>query len=582
MIERAPEGEFTGASVPQPVAPRSKTLWWSLGGAGAVALLAIAAAGFLLLSKAGPNVERMVPDSADVYAFVYLDPPLAQKVNLLNLAHKFPDLKTDQDIMKRINDGLNAGLKDAGLSFESDVKPWLGSQLAFFVQIADKPQAAMLIDSRDDTKAKAFLAKLRSGDEGKKYTWKDETYQGVTISVGTPKATQGAEPTIYAYTDRTMIFSSSVAYVHDVIDAGKGKKGRVVDSAAFKATMSKLPAERLGFIYVNGKPVVDQIKKAASGQGSNGLQLPTGSLKQLDGFAGVAFSVTARPNGLMGDLEIRLDSSKLDQATRNSLSTPAHPNRVTGWVPPKAYALFTMTGLNQAINSALDSATPNVRQGLNAFGLTGSGSPLAHLTGDAGIELEAGGGSLPVDGALLLGTDDPAGMLAFLDKFVSMMTQGPQGPSQGVLPGQGSQRPSQGGVTFTRTNYKGVTVTSVSIPQLSQVGYGVSYAVTGGMTLVATSNQEIKAIIDAHGSGQSISQNSQFMSMSKEVDGMPSSLLYVDIAEVVKQIQQRVPAVDRLESTKDAFRNAGPLKVFIMTVRSTPDQVSEKTFLRIE
>jgi hypothetical protein len=559
VIDKPPED-----AMPAVPARRRKPLWIGLSAAAGLALVVVAA--LVLSSKPSSAVQRMVPENADVYAFMYLDPPLGQKVNLLGLAHKFPDLANDQAIKKRIDDALSAALKGEGISLERDLEPWLGKEMAFFAQIADKPPAAFLIDSKDDAKAKALLAKLRKGQEGRKLSWTDKTYQGVTLAVGTRPDSESPMPFVYAYTDRTMILSNSVDYVHDVIDAGKGRKGRALDTPNYKATMGRMPSERLGFVYVNGKPVVDRIRKEARKLGPR-LQFLGGGLGQLDAFTGLGFAVSAKPNGLVGDLEIKLDASKLDPATRSALSAPARSNGVTPWIPGRAYALFTTTGLKQTLQSSLDSATPEARQELDALGLRGL---VARLTGEAGFELDAGVGAavrpgLSLEGALLLGTDDPAGMSAFLDSYVLRLTQ-----SLGL-----------GGGNKITSTYKGVTLTSVNVPQLSFAGANLTFAVTGGMVLIGSSDEEIKAMIDAHETGQSIAQDSQFATMVKEVDATPNTLLYVDIAEVVRQVQGRAPAEVRLDQ-REALRNAAPFRAVILSAKSTPDQVSDKTFLRIE
>jgi hypothetical protein len=550
--------------MPPVPARRQKPLWIGLSAAAGLALVVVAA--LVLSGRPSSAVQRMVPENADVYAFLYLDPPLGQKVNLLGLAHKFPDLANDQEIKKRVNDALSAAFKGEGISLEKDLEPWLGTEMAFFAQIADKPPAALLIDSKDDAKAKALLGKLRKGEAGSKLSWTDKTYQGVTVSVGTPPDRESPVPFVYAYTDRTVILSNSADYVHDVIDAGKGRKRRAADTPNYKATMGRMPSERLGFVYVNGKPVVDRIRKDARKLSAR-LQFLGGGLGQLDAFMGLGFAVSAKPTGLMGDLEIKLDASKLDPATRSALSAPARSNGVIPWIPRQAYALFTTTGLKQATQSALDSATPDARQELDAIGLRGL---VSRLTGDAGFELDAGVGAgvhqgLNLQGALLLGTDDPAGISAFLDSYVLRLTQ-----NLGL-----------GGGNKVTSTYKGVILTSVNVPQLSWVGANLTFAVTGGMVLIGSSNQEVKAIIDAHETGQGIAQDSQFATMVKEVDATPNTLLFVDIAEVVRQVQGRAPA-ELLPEQQKALRSTAPLRALIFSAMSTPDQVSDKTFLRIE
>src|SRR5438046_10648145 len=127
--------------------------------AGAVlALGAVSAAAVLILAKQTSTIEKMVPASADVIAVANLDPSVAQKVNLLRAVHSFPDYKTD----KAIADKLDLALKDSGLTFSSDIQPWLGPQVAVSAKLnltsAKDSPAAVYIASRDDTKAKAMLA----------------------------------------------------------------------------------------------------------------------------------------------------------------------------------------------------------------------------------------------------------------------------------------------------------------------------------------------------------------------------------------------------------------------------------------
>src|SRR5712691_7589045 len=155
--------------------------------AGAVlALAAVSAAAVLLLTKQNATVEKMVPATADVIAVANLDPSVAQKVNLLRAVHSFPDYKTD----KAITDKLDEILKDSEISFSGDIQPWLGSEIGVsaslnLVKTENSPSAFYAV-SRDDAKAQAMLAKLRASTWGKKFQWKDETYNGLAISIATP------------------------------------------------------------------------------------------------------------------------------------------------------------------------------------------------------------------------------------------------------------------------------------------------------------------------------------------------------------------------------------------------------------
>jgi len=193
------DGDLTPASQPDPglaippvtptVAAPAPQSWFAhnrrllIPAAAVVALATVSAAAVLLLVKPNGAVEKMVPATEDVIAIANLDPPISQKVNLLRAVHSFPDYKTD----KAINDKLDELFKDSGFSFTGDIQPWLGSELGFSARLnldstADSPSALYAV-SRDDTKARAMLAKLRASKWGKTFQWKDETFSGITISV---------------------------------------------------------------------------------------------------------------------------------------------------------------------------------------------------------------------------------------------------------------------------------------------------------------------------------------------------------------------------------------------------------------
>src|SRR5438128_5161900 len=209
------EGDLTPAPQPdsgQPLPPAAPAVaaapqsWFLrhrrlLIPAGAVlALGAVSAAAVLILAKQTSTIEKMVPASADVIAVANLDPSVAQKVNLLRAVHSFPDYKTD----KAITDKLDLAFKDSGFSFSTDIQPWLGSEVGFSAQVnfanTDRSPAAFYAVSRDDTKARAMLMKLRASNWGKKFQWKDETYNGFAISVATPTDTS-EKANAYSYVD---------------------------------------------------------------------------------------------------------------------------------------------------------------------------------------------------------------------------------------------------------------------------------------------------------------------------------------------------------------------------------------------
>src|SRR6266581_4508183 len=373
------EGDLTPAPQPesgQPLPPAAPAVaaepqsWFLrhrrlLIPAGAVlALGAVSAAAVLILAKQTSTIEKMVPASADVIAVANLDPSVAQKVNLLRAVHSFPDYKTD----KAITDKLDLAFKDSGFSFSTDVQPWLGPQVAVSAQLnltstKDSP-AAVYIASRDDTKAKAMLAKLRASKYGTKFQWKDETYNGITISVGTP-TDKSAQTAAYSLVDHVVVFATTSVQIHDIIDTDQGRAAKLIDSSDFKAT----PA----------------------------VSLALKNLNDVDALQGIGATLSANGDGILADILVKVDQSKLSPATRDAFAHAGKADVVVKWIPQTSEGFLAITGLNRTIQAALDQSgnQASVKAATDSIGLTGTAGLLPHLTGDAGLEVEFSGTGLP-------------------------------------------------------------------------------------------------------------------------------------------------------------------------------------------
>jgi hypothetical protein len=594
------EGDLTPASQPDPVpsgvpavAPVAPQPWYLrhrrllIPAAAVLALGAVSAAAVLLLVKPAGTVEKMVPATADVIAVANLDPSMTQKVNLLRAVHSFPDYKTD----KAISDKLDQLLKDSDLSFSGDVQPWLGSEIGVsarlnLVSTNDSPAAVYLV-SRDDTKALAMLAKLRASKYGKKLQWKDETYNGITISVGTPSNTS-EKTAAYSYVDHVVVFATSSGQIHEIIDTDQGRAPRLADSNDYKATLAALPSDRLGFFYINGKSLVAGVKKQMTT--TPALSLALKNMNDVDALQGIGATLSANGDGLLADVLVKIDQSKLSPATRETFAHAGRADTVVSWIPKASDAFLAITSLNRTIQTLLDQSgnTASVKAGTDAMGLTGPGGVLPHLTGDAGLEVEFGRTGLPA-GAILLGTDNAQSMNTFFAKLLAL-AEGVAGSSFGGSgAGSGSGAPSvvkPPASHVSKTTYRGVVITSWTSPMLGQLGAGdvlvPSYAVLDGMGILASTADEVKAIIDAHKGGATIASDPTYKTASAASLAKPSAIVYVDIAKLVDVIRKSPLASQApLGAGSSLSANIGPLKAMIVTTASESDRAAERFFVII-
>src|ERR1700730_3181085 len=595
------EGDFTPAPQPDPgpglppavpVAPAVAPQSWLLHhrrllipAAAVLALGAVSAPALVLLVKPNGAVEKMVPATADVIAVANLDPSVTQKVNLLRAVHSFPDYHTD----KPITDKFDAVLKDSGLSFSGDIQPWLGSEIGASVRLnlksaavgstADSP-AAFYAVSRDDTKARAMLAKLRASKWAKNYRWKDETYNGITISVGTPTDPSGTTGA-YSIVDHVVVLATSSALIHEIIDTDQGRAPRLVDSSDYKATLAGLPSDRLGLVYVNGKSIVGNVKKEMATTPALGLALK--NVSDLDALQGIGATLSANGDGLLTDVLVKFDQSKLSPATREALAHPGRADTLVSWIPKASDAFLSITSLNRTIQTVLDQSgnTASVKAGTDAVGLTGPAGILPHLTGDAGLEVSFGQNGLPA-GAILLGTDDARTMSAFFARLLAL-AEGAAGSSFGSPSGVAVTPPAS---PLSKTTYRGVVITSWTSPLLGQLGAGgtliFSYCLLYGMGILASTPSEVKAIIDAHKGGATIAGDPTYKTSSAASLAKPSAIVYVDVARLLNAIRQSpLGAQTGLGSSSTLGANVDPFKAVIISAASQADRATERFFVII-
>jgi uncharacterized protein DUF3352 len=535
---------------------------------GLVAVGAASAAALVLVLTPRTSVEKMVPATVDVYAVANLDPSVSQKMNLLRAVHRFPDTSTDQKLAQQ----LDKALKDSGITFTGDVQPWLGAQVGVAVRIPQgntDPPVAVFAVSKDDAKAAAALTKLRAGSQGQKYRWHDTSYGGITITVGAPSTTTtpasgGLKAGAYAIVDHVVVIASSEALIREIIDADQGRAARLVDSSDYKATLAKLPSDRLAVLYVNGKSIVSRLKDQLTTPMAAGLMGLKG-LGDIDAFEGAALVLSAQQEGVAVDLAVSLNAGKLSPTTREALSHAGHPDAVIGWIPSSSDGFLAIANLKQTIQSALDQAggEASVKQATDTIGLTGARGVLQHLTGDFALEAGVDGAFTP-GGAILIGTDDAAAMRRF---FGGILTLAFQGDSQ----------------LSSTTTYRGVSISTINIPRRDSGGLFVpSYAVVDGMGVLASTPAELRKVIDAHKDHNAITKDGTYAAAARASLAHPSAVFYLDLAKLVKVLEGAPSGMLGKPLDARTRANLSPLKAVMVSAQTAADGVMERLVVFIQ
>jgi hypothetical protein len=565
-------------SGPQPPARRGRGKLVALIVAGVVLLGGVAFAGVMLVSSmsASPDVlVKMVPASDQAYVTAYLDPDTNQKLNLRDLLGRFPALQ-GKDPAKSLDEFLEQALRPSGLSWVGDVKPWVGSQIAVAGKADDsgQPDLAVMIASKDDTKALDTMRRLERLSTNDGLQWRSETYQGIEIRVGErPGAGDGLEgftpfgsTAAYAIVDHTVVAGTSLDRVKAVIDADQGRGDTLGDDENFQKARSALPDDVLGMAYVNVGDLLDKtLPQLEAGLGFS--DLPPGcssdelnrSLDAARAFRGLALSVTAESDGLALDMGLAVDRSKLPSGQSAIVDADAHQNLALSFTPKDALGTFVFTGAN-ALQGSLDQfekCQPDLRTQLDKYGVK---DILGNLSGDIGVEVHRVGQGGAPSAALVAAVKDEGKMQDSLDRLAAQLIQ-----DSGA-----SAKP-------TSEDYQGVTIKSVVDPNSPEVA--PSWAVTDGVAILATSADEVKAAIDAH-AGDDVTADATFQQAAARVELDNQSMLYVNVQSVLDAVQARIPP-EGLEGFTNAIENVRPLKATVLTSTTDGDVVKVRWFFLV-
>jgi hypothetical protein len=545
---------------------------------------------FFTMRGAPEQLVSVVPAEADVFVTVYLDPSAGQKVNLLRLAGQFPDLGKEQDLSGRVDDLLDEGLADSGLTHD-DIRPWLGSELGLSVDVGDDgtPHTAFLIATTDAEASQAALEKIADQD------LQVHDYDGVQVSVA--KDGQGA----FGIVNDVAVLATDETTVRRAIDAAHGTIPDISSSRVYLDTVAGLPEGKLGMAFVNVAGIVDQFGSQTAASAAIGA----GGLTELDAIDGVGLSLSAETDGMALDLTTNYDPTKLSKEQRDLLTASDHENATLAFVPDDAFAVMAQEHMDTILKTTLDQVEQQTPDAAASIDQAGIPDLLAAMTGD--VALEVGPGTRgPVSGALLVGTDDPAQMLTFLEGVAGYASravaqqgataaqpedliaqmQGCMGTPKAVARCQ--QEILQGAAVPTPTEprplgteqYRGVTISFIDDPALAQLGLAPAYAVLNGAGVIATSPDEIHQVIDADASGQDVRTTSVYASATATVPST-ESVFFLDVQGIASTVRENLPPEAQAVYDRDVAPNLAPITAFVIGSESDEQHQRVRMFLQI-
>jgi hypothetical protein len=261
--------------------------------------------------------------------------------------------------------------------------------------------------------------------------------------------------------------------------------------------------------------------------------------------------------------------------------------------------------LDAGLQSTLDTIEQQTPDATAAIDQAGLRDLIAAMTGDLALEVGPGTDG-PVSGAVLIGTDDEAGMQTFLDGVGTLVSQQLAGvvaatavPEDLLSQMEACQgTPKQiarcqqdlihgldlGGtpeaVPLVKEEYQGVTITSFDIPSLRSSGVQPAYAVVDGTGVIATSPDEIHQLIDTKASGEDVRTSPVFTSATAKVPTV-EGLLFLDVQAIAATVRENLPSDAQATYDTDVAPNLAPVTAFVFGSESDEQHQTVRMFLQI-
>ncbi|HVQ87544.1 MAG TPA: hypothetical protein VMT88_05105 [Actinomycetes bacterium] len=298
--------------------------------AGAAAVLVVGGAGIALgmaLSGGGTQPEELMPADAVFYADVDFDPDAGQKVNLVRLLSKFPEVANELgdrgDIKAYLVDQLVSG--DSEWTAD-EVTSWLGDRAGvgvYWDEAAGQPSIVFALAVTDEDAASAALGAHLDDDE-----WTID--QGFVVMVESPGLPGAGD-------------EQSAA---DIVS--QSDQASLADDPDFVAATQPLGAG-IASVYVDGDRAQEVFRQLAPlGMGTGGMMGMTGN--QLAGQ--VAAVVRVEPSAI----------ELVARSTEVQASVATETTELMNTLPDGTVAAFAVGGGGQGIADQWDAFTSELDQ----------------------------------------------------------------------------------------------------------------------------------------------------------------------------------------------------------------------------
>ena len=448
-----------------------------------------------LLSPAEDAAVSYVPEDAVGYMNVFIRPSNSQKRALDSLLQKFPGIDGTDEAIEKVIELLDEELEQDGMSYEDDIEPWLGDQVALFVSgggTAELPNFAVLVESKNDGAVRDFVDKVAEEDDVELV---ETDYEGETYLMDA----NGDEPVAIGLLDGFLGVGSEEA-IRASIDAHSSGE-TLEDDPDFTAATEPLNDDWIALFYLDTEGLLSELAKAGQLGPNDRAAFDAFGLDEQKAQAAILYAssdaVTFESTGGFSP------SGQFAELAESAVGPGILPD-----LPVGAWAAYGVPQLGEIFDGLFDTFQ-NIpgfdREQVDAlfYGQTGLRlqEDVLSWMGDAGIFVQ-GTGINSIGGGLVVESNDPAKTARVLERLRGLAVQ------QGII-----ARPAEGG---------GLEGFSVSLP-----GVPAPFYALGGDRLVLGYGDA--ALDAASAEGETLRDSEAFAAAQEAVGDDFNISFFVDV-----------------------------------------------------
>jgi len=380
------------------------------------------------------QVANMLPAETDFYLSV--TPNIQNVPGYQNLKRLYFDNPEIQALLDEFEAEMS---NEAGITYEADIRPWLGTELVMaapdFSQAiqaqsnfnATPPAFVIATQTINKEASDQFIAKVLAEAAEDQEPFTDQLYQDVTLHL--QQNQDSNERFVLATFNNFVVFSTSESMVKGMIDKSKGDETpSLADTDRFKKITGQLPANAVLTFYME----LAGIFEAALAESA--VELPASQVQDLEAFEGIGMAGTLQSDGIQLDVVASYNIEKMSEAMRASLKRPASPNAILADIP--AEALFVMNGYNlklvwDSLKQSLESNpdfSEQMRDMEQELGFSVEEDIFSWMTGEYAVVLlettPPDEFSFPLGGYTLIGASDINQARSHVEKIVNSLVEG--------------------------------------------------------------------------------------------------------------------------------------------------------------